>query len=175
MDNLAAQDDKEVRARSLPEIMANGSFGAKLGAAFAIMLGGVSQGLTGAKTNPALDAINQAVEQQAQKDKLTLAKKESLRKALLDQAMLKIHAMAQQTNDEFKKGELANAAAKIAIESDNANKAQRKLIEQEKLRAQANATMGSVVSPIPTATPEIAAQNKHEKLTLKSMMKFVNN
>lgn len=168
LDSLEKQTTDEVRASSLHEMLNTGNLGSKLGAAFAVMLGGVSQGLTGAKTNPVVDFINNAVEQQAQKDKLTLAKKEGLRKLLLEEATLKVHALTQQTDNMYKKGELANAAAKIDIARDTAAKALQKELMAEQLRAKANKLIAGVSEPIPTATPEIAQHNKDLEAALDS-------
>lgn len=126
--NLAKMDD-EVRAQSLPEIMQKGSFGQKLLAAFSLALGGISQGLTGAKSNPVMDFINAQVEQQAAKDRLSLAKKESLRKQLLDEGKLRLEQLQESTSNAAKK---ANIQVQIA--------------ELEQRSAQAAAKAASMVS-----------------------------
>lgn len=105
--------EEEVRVRSLPEIMSKGSFGEKIGVALLAALGGAAQGLTGAATNPVLDFIDRQVQQQADRDKLKLEQKESLRKALLDEALLKIKQQEAATDSQYKKGLLRAEEQKV--------------------------------------------------------------
>lgn len=105
-DSISAVD-KEVRARSLPEIFATGSMGDKFGMILALALGGVSQGLLNSKTNPVVDFIDKQVDQQAVKDKLSLEERESLRKQAFQAAELKIKDFEAKTQNQDRKARLA--------------------------------------------------------------------
>lgn len=160
LNKVEKESTDEVRASTLHEMLNTGNLGSKLGAAFAVLLGGVSQGITGAKSNPVLDYINTAVEQQANKDKLTLAKKEGLRKLLLEEAQLKVHALSQKATDEYHKGMLQLEAQKLEDARMKASASQQKELQAQLLRARANQLMEGATQAIPTATPEIAQRNK---------------
>lgn len=99
--------DKRVRTKSLGEIFQSGSTGSKLGAALAILVGGVSQGLTGAKTNPALDMMDRLAERQAQKDKLSLDEKEMLRKQIYEAGGLELRKLENATQNAYRKDQLS--------------------------------------------------------------------
>lgn len=110
--------DNQARVRSLGEILRGGSFGEKLGAALALGLGALGQGLTGAKTNPVFDFLNQQAEQQAQKDKLTLEQKEALRRQLFQQGELEVRKLEQASHNQYRKDQLKIEREKIAAESN---------------------------------------------------------
>jgi hypothetical protein len=54
----------------------------------AVLLGGISQGLTGAKTNPALDYLNNEFEKELENRKLDEKKKSDIRRAMVEQMQL---------------------------------------------------------------------------------------
>lgn len=166
---LEKREVDDVRAVSLQEMLTTGSLGRKLGAAFAVMLGGVSQGLTGAKTNPVMDYINGAVEQQAQKDKLTLAKKESLRKLIIEEAQLKIQTLSQQTDNMYKKGQLQLEAQKLVEAREASSKAIQKELYAQMMRARANELLKKHRSTVPAASPEIEQENREFDAALDSV------
>lgn len=116
------KEDQEVRARSLDEIMQKGSFLERLGTIIAIGIGGASRVYTGSKTNPVLDMIDRAVEQQAAKDKLKRQEKDALKEAAYKEAMLKLEQAKQATNDfkakkdfEIAQRQLDQSAQSIAL------------------------------------------------------------
>lgn len=124
-------EEKEVRFKSLPEIMQTGSLGEKFSVALAIMLGGVSQGLLGTKTNPAIDLIDKLVEQQATKDKLDASKTAALKEAAYKEGMLKVEQAKQQTNDYEAKKKYEMLGKQLNAEADKLS-AQRLLDAQQK-------------------------------------------
>lgn len=110
LDDLKIAEEKidaRVRTKSLSEIFESGSTGSKLGAALAILVGGVSQGLTGAKTNPAVDMMDRMVEQQARKDRLSLEEKESLRKQVYEVGQLELRKLENATQNAYRKDQLS--------------------------------------------------------------------
>ncbi len=155
----ASKTIDEVRFRSLPEIFQRGSFGDKLGASIALLMGGVSQGLTGAKTNPVLDFIDTQVARQDAKDKLTGEQKIALRKILIDEAQVKMQALENASQDQFRKGSLANARQQLKIESDKARfemiaKAEEKLAKESSAAAQVNAENGQAIQDVSKLSKE---------------------
>lgn len=113
-DAINKQDDF-VRQKSLPEIMQRGSFGDKLQASIALLLGGVSQGLTGAKSNPVMDFIDKQVAAQAEKDKLSQENKLALKKQLLDVAQLRLQNLAHKSEDLYHRQSIEQEAQKISV------------------------------------------------------------
>ena len=124
------KQDASVRSSSLTEIMNGGGFGQKLGASIAVLLGGVSQGLTGAKTNPVMDFLDSEVKRQAEKDKLTLSQRESLRKHLLGVAENTVRERAEFTGNEIKKQHLLLEAQTLALKKQEVLMQQRALLGQ---------------------------------------------
>ncbi len=159
LEDFERRETDEVRSTGLREMLTTGNLGNKLGAAIAVMLGGVSQGLTGAKSNPVLDYINTAVEQQAQKDKLTLAKKDALRKLIIEESQLKLNELKERTDSAYKKGLIDVAWAQLADSHDRASKA----IQLEQYKAQKRAEAFDAVHGqllrLPTADPKVAESN----------------
>lgn len=119
VEKQVAEIDKRVRQKSLNEIMQGDSLGAKLGAAFAVMLGGVSQGLTGAKSNPVLDYMNNVVEKQAAKDKLNLDEKEALRANVYRQGQEELKKLDSKSLNAFHRDQLMLESQKLA-DAENA-------------------------------------------------------
>jgi hypothetical protein len=66
------------------------SLGSQIGQAIAIMMGAYSQGLTGAKENPAITAIEKTLEREAQKRKYTQEQKDKAMEMALKQAQFKL-------------------------------------------------------------------------------------
>jgi hypothetical protein len=150
-DEISRQDTS-VRFQSLPEIMQGGSFENKLGAAIALFAGAVSQGLTGAKSNPVMDFIDRQVALQADKDKLTADGKLALKKQLIDIGNMKLENLKARSQDQYqqqmiqaKQDELLNERQKI--EGDQRLKAQELFGKGEAKSALAAAYRGEAIDP----------------------------
>ncbi len=98
-----AEIDSRVRQKSLGEVFQTGSTGQKIGMSLAVLVGGIAQGLLGQKTNPVVDFLNQAVEQQAAKDKLNNEEKEVLRRQVFEQGQLELQKLENATQNAFRK------------------------------------------------------------------------
>lgn len=151
--------DDFVRQKSLPEIMQKGSFGEKLSATIALLLGGLSAGLTGAKTNPVMDFIEKQVEAQAQRDKMSQENKLALKKQLVDIAQLKMQNIANQSQDMFHKQSLEQEAAKLAltkqqIEGDQALKAAELYGKQSSAAVAKQAEAGAPITDLSVLTED---------------------
>lgn len=154
-----AQQDDSVRQKSLPEIMQRGSFGEKLGASIALLLGGLSQGMTGAKSNPVMDFIDRQVEAQAQRDKLNQESKLALKKSLLDIAQLQMTNQANKSQDLYHKQSLQNEAAKLQVmreqvEGDQRLKAEELQLKRRGAEAAKLAESGAVITDLSGLTDE---------------------
>lgn len=110
------KQDNSVRFQSLPEILQGNSFENKLGASLALFIGAVSQGLTGAKTNPVMDFIDRQVALQAEKDKLTADGKLALKKQLIDISNAKLDNLKMRSQDENNRALLETKQQELAIE-----------------------------------------------------------
>ena len=106
---IAAMDEADknyVRARSFGEVMKNGSFGNRILASLAVLMGGVAQGLTGAAKNPVLDYIDSEADRQAQRDKLTFEQRLQLRGQLLESAKNVIGAAQNRYQNQHTQDQL---------------------------------------------------------------------
>lgn len=139
-----AELDNRVRVRSLNEIFSKGSFGDKLLAGLSIALGAASQALTGAKTNPVLDFMDKQVEQQAQRDKLTLEEKQMLQKQVYEAAAAETRRLENATNNAYRKD-----ALKLQEQQINAQIAKIEAEIQEKLQKKqgSDAYSGRALTP----------------------------
>lgn len=109
--------DNQTRTRSLPEILKNGSFGDKFGAALTVMLGGLAQGIGQLKSNPVMDFFDKQAEMQAKKDSLNAEQKMSLQKQLYELGAQRIQALAHASDDAYKKQHLANQAIELQLKA----------------------------------------------------------
>ena len=167
--DLKAQFDKmdaQVRQQSFGEIFKGGSTGDKLLAALSIALGGASQALTGARTNPAIDFMNQLVEQQAQKDQLTNQQKEMLRKQVYDAGALEAKRLEDATNNAFRKDQLRLQQQELAIKAGEI---------QAKLEAELNKNqnLGGIFSG-KELTPEQLMQVRADKNLSRNLVTLPN-
>lgn len=137
--------DAQVRVKSLPELMSTGSFGQKLGAALAIAIGGISQGLTGAKSNPALDMIDKLVEQQAQKDKLNSEEYLSLKKQATDAALLELKKSETASENAYRKQQIDSMKDALKQKSDDYAAAINQQLLDKQLRSRLNS--GKALTP----------------------------
>ena len=137
-------DAKDLNARtmSLPEIMRNGSWGQKIGAAISIAFGAISQGLSGAKSNPVLDFIERQTEAQAAKDKLSLENKLALKKALIDVTQMQLQNIEANSKDMFQREAAATEREKLAVMREQVEGEQR-LKAEELFGKQKNAELQS--------------------------------
>lgn len=118
------QESNERGVRTLGEIMNSGDFGDKLGAALAVLAGGLSQGLLRSNSNPAVDAINNAVEQEAKKRKMSFDEKLELQRATIAEAELRLKQQDAASNDPIKKQTLQKLIAEtneLKAKTDTAN------------------------------------------------------
>lgn len=164
VDARIAEIDAQPQVRSLADIFNKGSFGDKLGAALALMAGGIAQGMLGLKSNPALDTINALVEQQANKNKLNAEEKASLRKQLYDNILLRLRKKELQTDNEYKRSQIAKNYAEIQKLRVDAENEQRKLASTKAIN---QLLQGDAA--IPAATPEIAARNQKIETVLQHL------
>jgi hypothetical protein len=142
--------DDQVRVKSLNQIMQSGTTAEKFSTIFAVMLGGISQGLTGAKENPAIAMLDRMTEQQAQRDKLKLEEKEMLRKQVYEQAQLKLQQLEQQTNSEYRRNQIALQRAELEAKGNEINS---KLLADAKQREmQQGKFSGKALTPEQQAT-----------------------
>ncbi len=116
----AQRVENDVRVKTLPQIMQQGSFGEKLGASIALLVGGISQGLTHAKTNPVEDFIDSAVARQDAKDKLTAEQKLAAKKLMLDSAIAKMTALEHASQDQNRRGLLQVSIGHLQLARDEA-------------------------------------------------------
>lgn len=142
--------DAEGRSTSLNEILSNGSFGQRLGTIIALSMGAVSQGLSGAKSNPVMDYLDKVAEQQAAKDKLTLEKKQMLKKHLYDQSILELNKLENATNSAFRKDQINMQRAQMEAQRDAAT--QKLLLSMSQKAQDASKWSGKALTPEQEAT-----------------------
>lgn len=157
--------DAEVRFKSLPQIFAEGTFGQKLGTALALLIGGVSQGLTGAKTNPVMDMLDRLAQQQADKDKLSLEQRESLRKIIYEEADAQIRRMQANTNDEYRKDQMQIARDRLNQASQEIGQEQTAAAATKARSARLNFGKRLTVDDIASLTNE----QQNRKITLERL------
>lgn len=169
---LNKRTDEEVRVKSLPEVLANGSFGQKMLAVLAVGLGAVSQGLTGADKNPTLDFIDKQVAAQAAKDRLTFEQREMLRKNLIETSQNLISAAKNRFEN-------SQAQEKLQLEYDKLDVMKGKI--QAKLDAsfQDKAAQVNLVSeqmqsgvPVQGSPEEQAAIKMHNQQMVQNIVRL---
>lgn len=157
VDNVKQEIQKSDEAgfASLNDIMSNGSFGQKLGAALSIMAGSLSQAFTGNKSNPALDVLNKSFEAELDRRKLSAEQKIAAKKAMLDEVEMRMKQEAQKTDSDLKKAHIAEIVNDINMKKQ---KLQADQISQVSAKAAADAIQGGE-SVIPVASKQIADKN----------------
>lgn len=120
LDEKIAAIDNEVRQRSLPEIMQQGSFGSKLMAVLALSMGAAGAALTG-QPNAAITYFNRIADDQARRDKLNQEEKEVLRRAVFQQGQVELNKLEQATNSAYKKDVLRMQQQQLAQQIEEAN------------------------------------------------------
>lgn len=156
LEDRIKQIDAQPQVRGLAQIFSSGSTGEKIGAALALLAGGVAQGILGLKENPAMTTINSLVEQQAQRNKLNQEEKESLRKQIYDNVLLKLRKKELSSEDALRKSQIQENIAQVEHLRGQAAQKQAELAAAHAVSAVLNGNGNSV----PAATPEIAARNK---------------
>lgn len=170
---LETKDAEYVRAQSFGEIMRGGTFGQKVLASLAVMLGAASQGLTGAKENPALQLIDAEADRQAVRDKLTFEQKLQLKNQLIQASQNIINASQSRFDNK-------NTQQKLQLEYDKLGQAmQENMLKMKKgydTAASFNAVMESqfqnphAIQGNPQEKVAIAAQNEVLKRSVQNVM-----
>jgi len=120
VQQLEEKTNNEVRAKSFSEIIQNGSFGQRILAVLAVGMGAAARA-TGSAENPALRVIDQAVQQQAQKDKLNFEQKLSLKKQLIESSQNIIQAAQGRFTNENTQQNLQLQYDKLNAEREKAS------------------------------------------------------
>jgi hypothetical protein len=157
-----AELDAQVRTRSLEDIMTTGSFGSQLGAIIALSAGAVSQGLTGAKSNPVTDYLDKIAERQAAKDKLTLEQKQMLQRQLYEQGQLELQKLESATNSAYRLDSIRQQQAAL--------NARKESVTQQLLAQKAKQVRDSSIWSGKALTPEqdagLTVQERRHMVTL---------
>lgn len=155
VNKAVADIDARVRLNTLPQILNNGSWGAKIGAVMAVMLGGVGSGLTG-KSNAALDYFDKIADQQAAADKLSAEEKMALQKGLYEYGDQYLKAMQNKTDNYYRKQEIDMKRQEIqARQAQISSEMQAKAAE---LQQKAGIYSGNPLSPEQIASLSVEQQ-----------------
>lgn len=133
VQNLAEQTEKRIQetdeyvARSLPEIMQKGTLGQKLGAALAVIAGGVAQGMLKLNSNPALDVINKEVDRYAAQQKLKADEREALRKQALTQTKMTLEERIGNSQILMNNAKVVEALGQLDLKAAEAGQKQQEL------------------------------------------------
>lgn len=165
---LEEQDNQAVRAQSFQEMMAGG-IGQKITALLAVGLGAAAQGYNKLASNPVLDFIDRQVEQQAQKDRLSLDKKNALKKQMLEAGQNTI--MASQ-----KRFDNVSTQQNLQLQYDKLEQAKQSLI-QKQLQSYESKAASSLLAqeqmqgtlPIQGSPAEVAAIKAHNELITQAI------
>lgn len=168
LDQETATLQKDIATQKIDpsRIWTNASTGNRVTAGISLLLGGLSQGLTGAKSNPAMDVINNAIDRDIDAQKAELGKKQNLlslnlqKYGRLDQAFqatkMQIMAVTQaQINQQAAKmgSKQALAAAQVAT-------------------GQMDVQLAMLKNQLASAYAKDQMMNKPEGLTAKDLMKL---
>lgn len=147
-------------------IWSNASTGNRVTAGISLLLGGLSQGLTGAKSNPAMDVINNAIDRDIDSQKAELGKKQNLlslnlaKYGRLDQAFqatkLQIMAVTQAKINQ----QAAQMGSKQALGA------------AQIASGQMDVQMAMIKNQLASAYAKEQMMNKPEGLTAKDLMKL---
>lgn len=147
-------------------IWSNASTGNRVTAGISLLLGGLSQGLTGAKSNPAMDVINNAIDRDIDAQKAELGKKQNLlslnlaKYGRLDQAFqatkLQIMAVTQAKINQ----QAAQMGSKQALGA------------AQIASGQMDVQMAMIKNQLASAYAKEQMMNKPEGLTAKDLMKL---
>lgn len=160
------QEENKLGYTSLQDLMQRGTLGQKIGAALAILVGGVSQGLTGAKENPALAAMNTAFDQEARRAQLGQQDKELARRAMYDDMRNRLEAAQQQTDSDYKKQQIQLAKRELDLKIQDMDQKRVQAIEA----AQAEKMFEQAFKPsTKAASPQIAKENEQMQSLLAKL------
>lgn len=166
-----AQLDSKVRTQSFAEIFSGDSLGNKLLAGLSIALGGASQALTGAKSNPVIDFMNQMVEQQAQRDNLTRQEKDMLQKQVMEAGQQELRRLESATENAYRRDMIRmqqrgldakigqiNAQLMASLQQSLPNDmfSGRELTREEMLKARADKNLARQVVTLPNGKSFLA-------------------
>lgn len=168
LDKQIATLQKDIASQKIDpnRMWTNASTGNRVTAGISLLLGGLSQGLTGAKSNPAMDVINNAIDRDIDAQKAELGKKQNLlslnlqKYGRLDQAFqatkMQIMAVTQaQINQQASKmgSKQALAAAQVAT-------------------GQMDVQLAMLKNQLASAYAKDQMMNKPEGLTAKDLIKL---
>lgn len=124
----AEAKDKEVEEKVQADMDAEGSWGSRIGQAIAIMMGSASQGLTGAKENPAVQAIEKEIKRQSERMQYTKEQEDKMREYGLKLANLEMERKKHELDTQAKRSNMEKDQAEIQkiqaeLEMQKANKA----------------------------------------------------
>lgn len=184
VNNLVEQTDQKIKetdeyvARSLPEIMRNGTFMQKLGAALAVLAGGASQGLLGLSSNPVLDQINKEVERYASAQKLKAEEKEALRKQTMEAANLAIKEKIANSTVLLNNAKVVEALSQLDAKAAEAGQKQQEMTLMQQINSgQGVSSVAAQMLPkeyrermvsLPRSAQQVLAVNKDAANDLRS-------
>lgn len=156
----------EVRNRSLPQMLTQGSYTSRIMSALAIVAGGVGSGILGEKGNPVIDQIDKGVEQQAARDKLNNEQKMALKREALDAVKTQIDSLQARTQNAQAKANLDIEKAKLRQQREELN---LKIMQAHQAKA-LNGVIAGLRSQgsVPAATPQIAKKNANLNAALEA-------
>lgn len=111
----SVQAKSDADATKVAEDSQDSSWGPKISQAIAIMLGAYSQGLTGSKTNPAIDAIDKELNRQAAAKKYTDQQKLHLADQAYKQAQLQLNEKKNTVDSMAALKKIEQADQEIAL------------------------------------------------------------
>lgn len=162
-DDVRAQ----VRNRSLPEMLTQGSYTSRIMSGLAVLAGGVSSGILGKEGNVVIDQIDKGVEQQAAKDKLNNEQRMALKREALDAVKTQIDTLQARTQNASAKANLDIAKAKLHQEREELN---LKIMQAHQAKALNNVIAGlRSEGSVPAATPQIAKRNSQLNAALQAV------
>lgn len=168
LDSDIAELQKNIANQKIDpnRIWSNASTGNRVTAGISLLLGGLSQGLTGAKSNPAMDVINNAIDRDIDAQKAELGKKQNLlslnlaKYGRLDQAFqatkLQIMAVTQAKINQ----QAAQMGSKQALGA------------AQVASGQMDVQMGMIKNQLAAAYAKEQLMNKPEGLTAKDLLKL---
>ncbi len=125
---LVEEDEKSESFTSLGNLFKRGTAGDKIGASLVIMLGALSQGLTGRAQNPGLQSLNTIFEQEADRLKLQASERDKARQAYWKEVEIRSKLMATGISNTKKLAEIE----KITLEAQTQQEsAKQKRINEE--------------------------------------------
>lgn len=110
VEQQVASEDEKVATDQEPK---KENWGKLIGQSIAIMMGALSQGLTGSRTNPGVEAVDKAIEREAAARKYDESQKAALRKQMLDEAKYRLDIEKANTDSIYKRAQIAKIQADL--------------------------------------------------------------